>query len=419
MSNIRNRISLTRPGRGRTIAAFRDRAARSPADHAAERLMTVAVPPPDIVSSLAGRLAAAAARHDRAGTFPHDSLAVLREAGLLALTVPRRLGGGGAGLARAAAVVRALGAADPATALVVAMQYLQHGLIHRPDAPWPRARADAVGAAAAARGALINALRVEPELGTPARGGLPATVARRDGAGWRISGHKSYATGSPGLAYGLVFVRTDEREPRTGNVLVPFDAPGIRLLETWDHLGLRASGSHDVTFTDVPIPGDHAVDLRPPGGWSGPDSWQQAWSCTLLAALYDGVARAAQDWFIGFLRARRPGSLGAPLASLPRFHEAVGENERLLAVNARLVAGLAAEVDAGNPPPPREAGFVKLTATENAIAAVQRAAELCGNAGLSRANPLERHLRDVLCARIHWPQGDAVRAAAGTLALGA
>ncbi len=61
------------------------------------------------------------------------------------------------------------------------------------------------------------------------------------------------------------------------------------------------------------------------------------------------MARAAQDWFTGFLRARRPGSLGAPLASLPRFHEAVGENERLLAVNARLVAALAAEVDAGHP----------------------------------------------------------------------
>ncbi len=48
---------------------------------------------------------------------------------------------------------------------------------------------------------------------------------------------------------------------------------------------------------------------------------------------------------------------------------------------------------------------MKLTATENAVAAVQRAAELCGNAALSRANPLERHLRDVLCARIHCRKG--------------
>jgi alkylation response protein AidB-like acyl-CoA dehydrogenase len=56
--------------------------------------------------------------------------------------------------------------------------------------------------------------------------------------------------------------------------------------------------------------------------------------------------------------------------------------------------------------------------TENAIAVVQRTVEASGNHGLSRANPLERHLRDVLCARIHTPQGDSVRLAAGRLALG-
>ncbi|QGY01914.1 acyl-CoA dehydrogenase [Methylobacterium mesophilicum SR1.6/6] len=380
--------------------------------------MTVAVPPADIARALTETLSGRAVGYDRTGSFPHDSIADLREAGLLGLTVPRRLGGSGSGLLRAAEVVGAIGRSDPATALVLSMQLLQHALIHRPDSAWSRGVADKVGEEAVAAGALINALRVEPELGTPSRGGLPATVASRDGKGWRIAGRKIYATGAPGLAYGVVFVRTDEAHPRTGNVLVPFDAPGVRVEESWDHLGLRASGSHDVVLRDVWIPADYAVDLRAPGEWR-PDPWQQAWSCTLLSALYDGVARAAQDWFVRYLRERVPGSLGAPLASLPRFQEAVGENERLLAVNARLITGLAAEVDAGHPPVPREAGFVKLSVTEGAIAAVQRAAELCGNAGLSRANPLERHLRDVLCARIHWPQADAVHTTAGKAALGA
>ncbi|WP_232631570.1 acyl-CoA dehydrogenase family protein [Methylobacterium sp. Leaf118] len=373
---------------------------------------------PDPVRSLSERLAAQAGARDRTGAFPHEPLASLHAAGLIGLTVPERLGGGGAGLAQAARVVGALGAGDPAVALVLAMTLLQHGLIHRDGTPWPHALADAVGREAAVRGALINALRVEPDLGTPARGGLPCTLARRDGEGWRITGRKIYSTGAPGLAYGLVFARTDEAEPRVGNLLVPMSAPGLRIEETWDHLGLRASGSHDVVFEDVFVPGPHAVDLRRPEAWRRPDPWQQAWSCALLAALYDGVAQAAQAWFGQFLHARVPGSLGAPLASLPRFHEAVGENARLLSVNARLVASLAAETDAGRPPAPQEAGFVKLTVTENAIQAVQRVTELCGNAALSRHHPLERHLRDVLCARIHWPQGDAVRIAAGRAALG-
>uniref|UniRef100_UPI0035C7CF03 acyl-CoA dehydrogenase family protein n=1 Tax=Methylorubrum thiocyanatum TaxID=47958 RepID=UPI0035C7CF03 len=213
--------------------------------------MTVAVLPPDTVRILGERLAAGAAENDRTGAFPHRHIAALHEAGLLALTVPRRLGGGGAGLARAAQTVGAIGAGDPAAALVLAMTLLQHGLIHREGTPWPRALADTVGREAVARGALINALRVEPDLGTPARGGLPATIAHRDGAGWRITGRKIYSTGAPGLAYGLVFARTDEPEPRVGNWLVPFDAPGLRIEESWDHLGLRASGSHDVVFEDV------------------------------------------------------------------------------------------------------------------------------------------------------------------------
>ncbi|MGX5773685.1 acyl-CoA dehydrogenase family protein [Methylorubrum zatmanii] len=380
--------------------------------------MTTAAAPLDTARILAERFAATAGERDRASAFPHAPLAALREAGLIGLAVPERLGGGGAGLARAAQMVGTIGAGDPAVALVLAMTLLQHGLIHREDAPWPRVLADRIGREAATDGALINALRVEPDLGTPARGGLPATIARRDGGDWRLTGRKIYSTGAPGLAYGLVFARTDEAEPRIGNFLVPMSSPGLRIEETWDHLGLRASGSHDVVFEDVRVPGEHAVDLRRPEEWRRPDPLQQAWSCALLAALYDGVARAAQGWFMRFLHERIPENLGAPLASLPRFHEAVGENERLLSVNVRLVASLAAETDAGTPPAPQEAGFVKLTVTENAIQAVQRVTEHCGNAALSRKYPLERHLRDVLCARIHWPQGDAVRSAAGRTALG-
>ncbi|MGU3286117.1 hypothetical protein [Methylobacterium mesophilicum] len=63
-------------------------------------------------------------------------------------------------------------------------------------------------------------------------------------------------------------------------------------------------------------------------------------------------------------------------------------------------------------------GFVKPAITENAIAVVQRVGGNCGNATRTRAHPLERHQRAVPCARIRWPQADAVRIAAGKAALG-
>jgi alkylation response protein AidB-like acyl-CoA dehydrogenase len=243
-------------------------------------------------------------------------------------------------------------------------------------------------------------------------------VARRVADGWSISGRKIYSTGAPGLTWMLVFARTDEAEPRTGQFLVPACSPGIRMDETWDQLGLRGSGSHDVVFENVAIPHDHAVDLRTPAGWARRDPEEAAWNALLIAALYTGVAEAARDWIVAFLRDRAPANLGAPLATLPRMQEAAGRIEALLLANRRLVDGAAADTDAGRLPELHESGLLKTIAAENAIKAVQEAMALAGNHGLSRANPLERHLRDVLCARVHTPQPDAALATAGRLALG-
>ena len=37
-------------------------------------------------------------------------------------------------------------------------------------------------------------------------------------------------------------------------MIVPGDHPGIKVVRTWDHLGLRASSTHDIVYTDVEVP---------------------------------------------------------------------------------------------------------------------------------------------------------------------
>ena len=365
--------------------------------------------------ALASAIAATAAEHDRDASFPHENMRLLADAGLLNLTAAVSDGGGGAGLARTVDLVGAIGRGCPSTALVLAMQLIHVHLSSR-NPRWPAELRSLVGRSAG-EGALINALRVEPALGTPARGGMPETMARRVADGWSLSGRKIYSTGAPGLHWMLVYARTDEVVPRVGFFLVPAASPGIVIEETWDQLGLRASGSHDVVLRDVLIPADHAVDVRPPEEWR-PDPVQVAWNTLTIAALYTGVATAARDWLVRFLRERVPANLGAPLASLPRMQEAVGGIEALLMTNRRLVADAAAAHDRDGGPDANTCNLIKTVAAENAIRAVEDAMKLTGNHGLSRANPLERHLRDVLCARIHTPQPDAAFVAAGRAALG-
>lgn len=370
----------------------------------------------EIARRLGDEFATTAAEDDKAARFPGRHVAALREAGLLALTAPKELGGQGGGLVLAAQVIREIGRGDPAVALILVMQYAHLATLHR--SRWPLELATRVVRGAACEGALINALRVEPELGTPMRGGLPATIARRTEDGWLLSGRKIYSTGSEGLRWGVVWARTDEEEPRVGQFLVPMDALGVHIQPNWDTLGLRASSSHDVQFEDVFLPADHAADIRRPSEWAIRGDEAAAWASLLIAALYTGVAEAGRDWIVGFLKSRVPANLGKPLAELPRMQEAVGAIEERIAVNLRLILSASGEADAGEPPTARETGIIKHVATENAIAAVEGALKLAGNHGISRRNPLERHYRDVLCGRIHSPQEDSVLVTAGRAALG-
>jgi alkylation response protein AidB-like acyl-CoA dehydrogenase len=370
------------------------------------------------VSALAGAFAETAAAYDASAEFPFANIARLRAAGVPGFVVPKELGGRGFGLLRAQAVVNRIARGEASTALVLAQQYLFHGTVLRQPGFAPNLR-ERILRSAVTEGGFVNSLRVEPDLGTPARGGMPATIARRIAQGWSISGRKIFATGCPALSWHAVWARTDESAPRVGFFIVPAGTPGLRVEETWRQMGMRASGSHDVMLDDVIIPEDHATDLNPPEMAAKPDATQAAWMSVLFSTVYDGVARAARDWFVGFLRTRVPTNLGAPLASLPRMQEVVGAIDSALYVNRILLAHHCERVDRGDTPAPHESFYLKHNVAANALQAVSKALEVSGNPGLSQNNPLERHYRDVLCARIHSPQDDSILVGGGRQALSA
>lgn len=356
-----------------------------------------------LLERIGRQLAATAHVYDESGAFPRDNFTLLHEHGLLALTVPKALGGGGASLVQARKAISAVAKGEPSTALILVMQYLQHSRL-QDNRNWPEALRLRVAQDAVREGALINALRVEPDLGTPARGGLPATIARRTSEGWRISGRKIYSTGSHGLTWFSVWARSTDEDPLVGAWLIHKDTPGISIVDDWDHLGMRATCSHEVRFDNVLVPLDHAVSVS---RWSAPqpelDGDGFLWMSVLLSAVYDGVAQAARDWFVDWLEQRKPSNLGAALATLPRFQETVGHIDTLLFANRSLL-----DAAAEGRTPAAHAAQLKYLVTGNAIRAVELAIEAAGNPGLSRHSPLQRHYRDVLCSRVHTPQNDAV-----------
>ena len=111
-----------------------DLAARMPLSEAMS--LTARTDTEDARSALAASFATRAESYDRRGMIPAESLAEAGAAGLFSLTVPRRVGGSGAGLAEIVAIARQLGAADPSATLILAMTWLQHATITR-YGRWP------------------------------------------------------------------------------------------------------------------------------------------------------------------------------------------------------------------------------------------------------------------------------------------
>ncbi|KXU32715.1 acyl-CoA dehydrogenase [Sphingobium sp. 22B] len=343
-----------------------------------------------------------AAGHDEDGSFPFENFAALHELGLLAAALPQEVGGGGATLQELAAIIRAVSYGDPSTGLVLVMQYLFSEQFLRGANRSPDLRERFI-ASVIEDGALINGLRVEPDLGTPGRGGLPATVGRRTPDGWILNGRKIYSTGAPGLTWMSVWGRSDDDRPLVGSFLVEAGTPGVRIEPTWNHFGMRATGSHDLLFEDVHLPLDHAPNLvAPEEAHTLLDPTFQLRNALLITIVYDSVANAARDWLVGWLQQRKPTALGAALSTLPRFQELVGRIDALLYGN-RLLLDRSIEH-----PDPAQAGTIKHLVTRNAIQAVELAVEAIGNPGLTRSNPLERHLRNVFCSRVHMPQDDLI-----------
>ncbi|MFE0462590.1 acyl-CoA dehydrogenase family protein [Kitasatospora sp. NPDC058965] len=339
-------------------------------------------------------LAARAEEHDRDATFPYQGVEAVHEAGLLTLTVGRRFGGDGAGLLDTVRVLAELGRGDASVALLTAFTLLRHAEQDRTGS-WPAALYRRLLTESRRGPALVNTAGTAP--------GAPV-LARRTATGWRLEGRAAGCAGAEALAWVEVRAVTDEPQPRAGVFLLRGECEGIEVDPVWDQLGLRASAGHDLVLAGAEVPADRALGLRPLDAAAEPaEALGTAWRDLALAAVQLGAGRAARDWLVG-----APGPHGAA---------ALGELESGLVGAEELLFGLAARIDAGQPEAVRRSGPVQLLATRAVLEAVRGAVELAGAAGLSRRQPLERQLRDVLSARPHSRTPQSVLAQAGRAAL--
>lgn len=373
------------------------------------------LPAPDLsteaLAAVTAQLAETAEHYDRTGEFPAAGVLAAHRAGLLTATVGEQFGGPQVSLVDAARILVALGEGDPAVALIAANNLG----VHQAQAlspHWPTGLYEEFVRRSAERPTLANAVRAEPELGAPARGGIPATRITRDGDHWVLGGRKAYATGGVGLDYHVVWVATDDET--IGHLVVDASSAGISWIETWDHLGQRATNTHDVEYRDVVVPLENFVEI--PRGADG--VYRDPAAATALGsfghpALYIGVARAARSAFADYTRSRVPSALGKPISHTERIQTVAGEIDAQIAQAETLLYGALLRAEAGHTEHLDQLSLIKVQIARSVIAAVTTAVSALGNGALTRHQRFERHLRDVLNVRVHPPQEDSALLAAG------
>lgn len=366
---------------------------------------------------LAPRIAARAAHYDDSGAFPSEDFVDLRARGLLGLMVPAELGGFGASFADYAAFAAELAGGAGSTALIFNMHASVTGaLAHTPEellrelgAPESCFAARDRLLAAAADGALYAVAM--SERGTGSRLSRTATAFRRCDGGYRISGSKAFVSGAGHAdAYLVTAKDADAAEPKVSYFVVPA-GEGIQVKPTWDSMGMRATGSHDVHF-EVSVGADALL-----GGIEGITllvaQVMPQWLVASYAAVYVGVARSALH--VGGMHLHERG-----LHKLPTVRSRLGRADAAVAAADAVVREAARRVSErpGEPETNRWVWRAKLVAGDTAASVASSVLEAAGASATRRGHPLERIYRDARCGALQPATSDVCADWLGVAALG-
>ena len=358
------------------------------------------------------RFAPRAAEHDRDATFPIENYRDLRDNGLLALCVPAAQGGLGADYATFMMVAAEIGRHCGATALSFNM--------HVCATLWAGSVADALDFTGAERAdheahrklhyeriVKHGKIYAQPfsEGGAASAGKAPwGTLATKVEGGYLVTGRKLFATLAGVADYYGVLCTLDTPGASQADALylaVPADSVGVSVSGDWDPLGMRATVSRNLEFKEVFV--RDSARLLPEGRY-----FEATQRCphmfSTLAATYMGIAQAAYDFTVQYLRAELPGMPPVPRRMYPTKQLAVAQMRITLEQARALFLQTARDA---RPDPDADTRLRLLaghyTIMEGANAICTLAVRTCGGASMLKSLPLERLYRDSRCGSLMLP----------------
>lgn len=378
-----------------------------------------------VLPGVADKLREGASEVDRAGVFPTENFRLLHESGLLAYTVPRRLGGLGMGptgdyrgLFR---VLEEVTRACSSTGQSLGVHGSAMSTINLIGTPEQQVR---FAAEVTERGRVFGYFGSEPQQRRSPTGEPMGwdTVARKVAGGWRLDGRKFFATNSTGASWFMVLATgVDGEQAEIATPMVRADAPGVTVHDTWDNMGQRATMSGRVDFDDVFVPDEDMIGEL--GSFQETMPIAPTWQLAFVAR-YVGMARAALDFTVDYLRNGAPVPDGLQSASEdPQIQSRIADMSVLVEGAAALLYRAADVVARCEKEPAAVADAwlavnqAKVMSTSAALEVPTMLFQLCGARVTDRSYNADRFWRNARTLTLHDPV-DKRRLAIGRALLG-
>ena len=329
---------------------------------------------------------------DEVSHFPIEIMPKLAEMGLLGIIFPEEYGGAGLGYIEYVIAIEELSRVDGSVGIIVAAH---NSLCSNHIFKFGSEAQKQKYLSPLAQGKKIGAWSLtEPEAGSDAGG--TRTTAKRDGNHWIINGAKTFTTNGHYADVCVAMAVTDKSKASHGisAFIIEKGTPGFKPGKKENKLGLRASDTSEVIFSDCRVPQENLLGDEGEG-FTGSLKILDGGRIS-IAALALGMAQGALDAAIKYAKQRK--QFGQPISEFQAIQFKLADMATEVEAARLLVYQAAWLADKNNVRFTRESSMAKLFASEVAVRVANECVQIHGGYGFIKDYPAEKYYRDVkLC----------------------
>jgi len=339
-----------------------------------------------------GEIAPHVMEWDEAAHFPTEILPKLGEMGFMGVIFPEEYGGAGLGYIEYATVIEELARVDGSVGLFVAAH---NSLCSNHIYKFGSEEQKKKYLLPLAQGKKLGAWSLtEPEAGSDAGG--TRTAAVRQGNCWVLNGSKTFTTNGSYADVCVAMAVTDKSKSSHGisAFILEKGMPGFRPGKKENKLGMRASDTAEVIFTDCRV---SAAQLLGPEGEGFISSLKILDGGRIsIAALGLGMAQGALDAATRYAKQRK--QFGQAISEFQAIQFKLADMATQVEAARLLVYQAAWLADQKNVRFTSESSMAKLFASEVAVRVANECVQIHGGYGFTKDYPAEKFYRDVkLC----------------------